>query len=171
MGGEEPVSIFYFRKESDRISQCAQKVQHLLGNCLTKDIYMDALEFEFARAGLSARRDAPVPVFYGEEGEEPVQLPHLYTADFIVEDKIVVAVKAEGNIRRLDDYALQTLLSAARMNLAILLQFKDKRVQVNRVCRYSRYLNSRNIGQEGERLYASRWEEKNMVLTGTEAPD
>jgi GxxExxY protein len=130
---------------------------------------MDALELEFARAGLRIRREAPVPVYYGEDGEEPVRLAHLYTADFVVEDKILVAVKAEGNTGRLDDYALQTLLYATRMNLAILLQFREKQVQINRVCRYSRFLNSRNIGPEG--VYAGRREEKDMVLTGAEASD
>jgi hypothetical protein len=59
------------------------------------------------------------------------------------------------------------------MHLAVLLQFRDKQVQINRVCRYSRFLNSRNIGPEGEEkaLSAGRWEEKDMVLTGAEASD
>jgi GxxExxY protein len=134
---------------------------------------MDALELEFARAGLCVRREAPVPVYYGEDGEEPVRLAHLYTADFVVEDKILVAVKAEGNTGRVDDYALQALLYATQLPLAVLLQFKDKQVQINRVCRYSRFLNSRNIGPEGEEkaLYTGRWEEKDMVLTEAGASD
>jgi GxxExxY protein len=162
------MSVFYFRKESVLISRCAQQVQHLLGNCLTREIYMDALELEFAGAGLRARREVPLPVYYGKEGEEQVRLPHQYTADFVVEEKILVIVKAEGSTGRADDFALQTLLCAARMHLVILLQFRDKRVQVNRVCRYSPYLNSRNIGRGEE---AGNGEEKDMVLTGAEAPD
>jgi GxxExxY protein len=167
------VSIFYFRKESDLISRCAQKVQRLLGNCLTKEIYMDALEFEFARAGLISRREVPLPVYYGEEGEEPVRLSHVYTADFVVEEKILVAVRAEGNTGQMEDYALLSLLQAAQMHLAVLVQFKDKKVQINRVCRYSRYVNNRNLGLEGEGLYAGKaeWGGKEMVLTGAGASD
>jgi GxxExxY protein len=132
---------------------------------------MDALELEFSRAALDVRREAPVPVYYEAEGEAPVRLPHLYTADFVIEGKILVVVKAEGDTGRSDDYALQTLLYAARMPLAILLQFRDKRVQVSRVCRYSPYLNSRNVGREREAIYAGKWEEKDVVLTGAEASD
>jgi GxxExxY protein len=164
------VSVFYFRRESDLILLCARRVQRLLGNCLTKEIYMDALELEFARAGLPARRNAPVSVCYGEEGEEPVVLPHPYTADFVVSDKIILAVRAGGDTGHAEDYALMTLLSAARMNLAILIQFKDKRVQTSRVCRYSRYLNSRNIGPEREEEPQEE-NGRDVVLTGTGVPD
>jgi hypothetical protein len=55
---EEPVSTFYFRKELDLILSRAYNVQRVPGYCLTKKIYMDALEPELARAGLSVRGNA-----------------------------------------------------------------------------------------------------------------
>jgi GxxExxY protein len=125
---------------------------------------MDALELEFTRAELSVSRDVLLPVYYGDNGEDPVLLSHRYTADFVVNGKILLAVKAEGDTGRMEDYMLLTLLHAAQMQLAILIQFKDRKVQINRVCRYSRYLNSRNIKQDEEAT-------KNVVLTGTRVPD
>jgi GxxExxY protein len=162
------MSGFYYRKESDLIVQCAHRVQRLLGNCLTKEVYMDALEIEFASAGLEAQRDASLPVWYGDEGAGRVRLLHGYRADFVINGKILVMVKAETDTGDLSDYAVMTLLEAANMRLAILVQFKEKKVQTNRVCRYNRYTNNINLhlaepsGEEAEDA---------VVLTGAGASD
>jgi GxxExxY protein len=139
------MSSFYCRKESTQVFQCALKVQRILGNCLTKDIYMDALEYEFRRAGLRVRRDTELAVFYEDDEGVRVRLAHRYPADCIVEDKILIVVKAEGNTMDSNDYMLQSLLYAADLHLALLMQFKDKKLRTKRVCRYTRYANSLNI--------------------------
>jgi GxxExxY protein len=141
------VSTFYYHRESKLIYQCGQKVQRLLGNCLTKEIYMDALELEFAAAGLLVQRNAPLTVWYGEEEGERVRLAHEYRADFLVNGKVLVMVRAEGDTGRVNDYELMGLLRAAEMRLLMLVQFKEKRVQINRVCRFDRYSNSINFRQ------------------------
>jgi GxxExxY protein len=139
------MSTFYYHKESAVIVKCSQKVQRLLGNCLTKELYMDALELEFAAEGLQARRDAALPVWYGEEEGAKVRLSHDYRADFVVNGKVLVMVRAAGDTGSVGDYDLMNLLRAAEMKLLILVQFKDKRVQINRVCRFDRYSNSINF--------------------------
>jgi GxxExxY protein len=142
------MSSFYFRKESDLVFQCAMKVQRILGNCLTKDLYMDALEHEFRRAGLRARRNAELAVFYEDDDGKRIKLAHCYPADFIVEDKFLVIVKAEGNTMDSNDYMLQSLLYAADLHLALLVQFREKKLRTKRVCRYTRYANTLNIKPE-----------------------
>jgi GxxExxY protein len=149
------MSSFYFRKESGMVFQCAMKVQRILGNCLTKDVYMDALEYEFRRAGLRVRRAVELAVFYEDDEGTRVRLAHCYPADFIVEDKILVVVKAEGNTRDSNDYMLQSLLCAADLHLALLMQFKDKKLRTRRVCRYTRYANSLNIKPEAAASFES----------------
>jgi GxxExxY protein len=133
---------FYFRQESDAIVQCAKNVQYHLGNCFTRDVYMDALELEFAEAELPFARDVPVPVYYKDR-----LLSNTYRADFLVRDKIIVMVRAggeDGGVRPFDHYALISMLNAARLSLAILVQFTDKKVQINRMCLYTRFVNSLN---------------------------
>jgi GxxExxY protein len=142
------VSTFYYHKESAAIFKCCQKVQRLLGNCLTKEIYMDALEIEFIADGLAVQRNVPLPVWYGEEEAGRVRLAHDYRADFFVNGKVLVMVRAEGDTGSVNDYALMSLLRAAELHLAILVQFKDKRVQINRVCWSNRYANSLNFHRE-----------------------
>jgi GxxExxY protein len=127
------------------------RVQRILGNCLTKDVYMDALEYEFRRAGLHVRREVELAVYYEDDAGARVRLAHQYPADFIVEDKILVVVKAEGNTADSNDYMLQNLLHAAGLHLALLMQFKEKKLRTKRVCRYTRYANSLNI-KESEGL-------------------
>jgi GxxExxY protein len=131
----------YHKKETALLRELAQNVQHNLGNCLTRDIYMDALEREFAAAGVQYTREMAIPVYYGSD---PEPLPHKYTADFVIHGKIIVIVKAEGACGQVEDYALLTLLQATRSQLAVLIQFRDKKVQINRVCCYTKFANSLN---------------------------
>jgi GxxExxY protein len=142
---EGPVSTFYYPKESTVIFKCSQKVQRILGNCLTKEIYLDALELELAAEGFEVRRNALLPVWYGEEEAVRVRLSHDYCADLLVNGKVLVMVRAEGDTGTVNDYALMSLLRAAELHLLVLVQFKDKRVQINRVCRYDRYSNNLNF--------------------------
>jgi GxxExxY protein len=139
------VSI-YFRQESDAIVQCAKNVQYVLGNCFTREIYMDALGLEFAEAGLPFARDVPVPVYYKER-----LLSRAYRADFIIKDKILVMVSAvgeDGGVRPLNNYMLLSLLNAARLKLAIITRFTDRKVHINRVCLYTRFMNSLNNSRQ-----------------------
>ena len=155
------MSSFYFREESELVFQCAMKVQRKLGNCLTKTIYMDALEFEFQQAGLRVRRDIDLAIFYEDDDGGRFRLAHSYPADFIVEDKILVIVKAEGNTMDSNDYLLQSLLHAANLHLALLMQFKDKKLRTKRVCRYTRYANTLNVKQEAaESFEAGEYEDE-----------
>jgi GxxExxY protein len=142
---EGPVSTFFYHRESAIIVKCSQKVQRILGNCLTKEVYMDALELEFSSEGLETQRDAPLSVWYGEEEGRKVRLPHDYYADFVVNGKVLVMVKAAGDTGTVNDYELMNLLRAAELRLLMLVQFKDKKVQINRVCRFDRYSNSLNF--------------------------
>jgi hypothetical protein len=65
-----------------------------------------------------------------------------------VEDKFLVIVKAEGNTMDSNDYMLQSLLYAADLHLALLVQFREKKLRTKRVCRYTRYANTLNIKPE-----------------------
>jgi hypothetical protein len=43
---------------------------------------------------------------------------------------------------------LQSLLYAADLHLALLVQFREKKLRTKRVCRYTRYANTLNIKPE-----------------------
>ncbi|GHV23821.1 hypothetical protein FACS189494_12030 [Spirochaetia bacterium] len=132
----------YHKQETEMLAKCARNIQHFLGNGFTRDIYMDALEWEFKHFSVPYSRNVQIPVFYGPDKEI---LPHKYTADFIIYDKIVVLVRSEEDVITQTTFTLLTMLHATKQNLAVLVQFKADRVQFNRVCRYSKFLNSVNI--------------------------
>jgi GxxExxY protein len=104
---------------------------------------MDALEREFIAADVPYVRNKHVSVYYGED-----TTPHKYTANFIIQGKIIVMVKAEGSYKPADDYELLTLLQATKNQLAILIQFRDKNVSVNRVCSYTKFMNNLNSSSQ-----------------------
>ena len=71
-----------------KIIGCAMKVHNILGNGFQEVIYQRALAIEFERAGIVFGREVDHPIFYRdvEVGTR--------RADFIVESRIVVELKA-----------------------------------------------------------------------------
>src|SRR5947207_7566293 len=67
----------------------AVEVQRVLGVGLLETAYAAALEIELAHAGLSYRREVPI---YGRYKSQDIGL--LYRADFIVENSVVLEIKA-----------------------------------------------------------------------------
>ena len=72
-----------------RIVGCAMKVRHALGNGFSEGVYEWAFQMELLDAGLSARLQVRIPVFY-----KGVNLHRDYVADVLVNDSIIAELKA-----------------------------------------------------------------------------
>jgi len=104
------------------------EVHRILGKGHSEIVYKDALQYELTKAGVSFSREKSYEVHYKD-----IVLPHLFFADFVVEDKIVLEIKA---IERLTDaHAKQTLnyLAASRLKLGILVNFGENDLRQRRV--------------------------------------
>jgi GxxExxY protein len=75
-----------------KIIGCAMKVHNTLGPGFQEVIYQRSLAIELQRAGLSFSREQEHPVYY-EDIEVGTR-----RADFIVENKVVVEIKALVNL-------------------------------------------------------------------------
>ena len=69
-------------------------MHQFLGNGLQEVIYQRALSFEFARVGLTFAREIEQDIFY-KECPEPIGTRR---ADFVVEGKVLVELKAIADI-------------------------------------------------------------------------
>lgn len=71
-----------------KIIGCAMKVHKILGNGFQEVIYQRCLAIEFRRTGISFEREKEQTIYY--EGYEV----GTRRADFVVEDKVLVELKA-----------------------------------------------------------------------------
>ena len=106
---------------------CAMRVHSALGNGFQELIYQRALEIEMKDVGLDYSREKAMPVLYKnhEIGTRRV--------DFLVEDVIVVELKA---IIKLEDVHLAqaiNYLEAFNLEIGLLLNFGAKSLQQKRI--------------------------------------
>ncbi|MEQ9424875.1 MAG: GxxExxY protein [Cyclobacteriaceae bacterium] len=110
-----------------RIIGCAMKVHNTLGNGFQEVIYQRALAIEVRKEKLEFERELEIPIFYdGEEiGSRRV--------DFLVENKILVELKA---LVKLEDVHLAqglNYLVAYKLDKGLLLNFGAKSLEVKRL--------------------------------------
>ena len=105
------------QKLSNQVIQCYFKVYNTLGYGFLEKVYENALYLELLNNGISCKRQSPIKVFYREVivGE--------YFADIIVEDRIILELKAAESLALEHEYQLINYLKATKIELGILLNF------------------------------------------------
>jgi len=110
-----------------RIIGCAMKVHSTLGNGFQEVIYQRCLAIELAAAGLEYTRELEIPIYYvGQQvGTRRV--------DFLIEDKIMVEVKAVIHLE--DVHLAQALnyLEAYNLEVGLLINFGSRSLEFKRL--------------------------------------
>ena len=117
-------------KHSDitgKIIGAAMQVHSTLGNGFQEVIYQRALAAEMAKRGLSFQRELEMPIFY--DGQEI----GARRMDFLVEEKVMVELKAL--IRMEDVHLAQAInyLEAYQLDVGLLLNFGGRSLEYRRV--------------------------------------
>ena len=114
-------SIVKFEKEnptSKVIVDCAFKVHKTIGAGLLESAYEECMEKEFIKRGVSYKRQYEMPVYY--DGDR-LQTP--YRVDFLVEDCVIVELKAVEKLLAIHQAQTLTYLKLSKLNLALLINF------------------------------------------------
>ena len=117
-------------KHSDitrKIIGAAMQVHKVLGSGFQEVIYQRALTIEMTKRGVAFAREVDMPIFYDNQqiGTRRV--------DFLVEDKVIVELKA---LTKLEDVHLAqaiNYLEAYRLEVGLLLNFGAKSLEPRRV--------------------------------------
>lgn len=112
---------------TELIIKCAFKVSNTLGCGFLEKVYENALAFELRKNGLDVKQQEEIKVYY--EGFEVGN----YDADLLVEDSILVELKA---VREMNDiFKAQCLnyLKATNLKICLLINFGNPRVEVKRI--------------------------------------
>ncbi len=109
-----------------KINGCAMKVHNTLGNGFQEVIYQRCLEIEFAEAGIDYLREQDQTIYYNgnEVGTR--------RADFIVEDFVVVELKALINLEKVHLAQTKNYVVAYDKPLGLLLNFGSESLQIKK---------------------------------------
>jgi len=112
---------------TESIIGCAYTVANTLGHGFIEKIYENALNHELSKSGLRVKQQYPIQVMY-----DGVVVGD-YVADLLVNDQILLEIKAVNKIQ--DAHLAQCLnyLKATGYKICLLINFGKPRVEVKRV--------------------------------------
>lgn len=111
----------YLHKDlSSRIINCFYTVYNTLGYGFLEKVYENALKIELEKHNLFVEKQKPIKVYYEETmvGE--------YYADLIVENKIIIELKAAESLCEEHEFQLINYLKATEIEVGLLLNFGKK---------------------------------------------
>jgi GxxExxY protein len=108
---------------SERIIGCAIQVHKMLGSGLLENAYTECLYYELQQAGLKVEKQKALPLVYKE-----VKLDPGYRLDLIVEDKVIIELKAAEALNDIHFAQLRTYLKISGCRLGLLMNFNVLRI-------------------------------------------
>ena len=111
----------------DRIRQTAYDIHVFHGHGHLEKVYENALGHRLRKAGLKAVQQAPIRV-YDEDGTEIGE----YFADLLVEDNVIVELKAAKTIAPEHEAQLLGYLKSSRKEHGLLINFGSFKFQIRK---------------------------------------
>lgn len=111
-----------------KIIGCALQVHTFLGCGFQEAIYQRALAIEFAAAGLNFQRKLEIPIMY-KNYVDPIGIRRV---DFLVENIVLVELKALSMIEDLHVNQVLNYLRVYKIEVGLLLNFGEKSLNTKR---------------------------------------
>ena len=109
---------------SQIIIGCAIKVHTALGPGLLESAYEECLYYELVKEGLKVEKQKALPLIY-----EEIKLEVGYRLDLIVEDKVIIEIKACEGLNDVHLAQVLTYLKLSNVKLGLLINFNVTRVK------------------------------------------
>lgn len=103
---------------TEQIIGAAMEVHRQLGPGLMENVYQICLAHELDLRGVKCQREKPLPIAY-----KGTQLDCGYRLDFLVEDKVVVELKAVEQLLPIHEAQLLTYLKISGCKVGLLINF------------------------------------------------
>lgn len=111
---------------TESIIGTAFEVHNILGAGFLEKVYQNALIKELKQRGHKAEAEVSIPIYY--KGE----LVGSYSADILVDGKIILELKALSNLTGEHEAQLINYLKATGHKVGLLLNFGTRKVQIKR---------------------------------------
>jgi len=111
---------------TEKVIGCAIKIHKVLGPGFLENIYHQALAHDLNKAHIEYISEARLKVMY-----DGIVLGD-YVADFLVDKRVVVELKAVEVLIRSHEIQLVNYLAAIRFDVGLLINFGGQKIQVKR---------------------------------------
>ena len=98
------------------------------GNVFKETIYQKVLEEELIKQGVSFVSQKPITIYSLESGKRI----GTYTPDFVIDDKIIIEIKAQPQLYRNDEIQLVSYLKASKYEIGYIVNFGSKNLEFRR---------------------------------------
>lgn len=117
----------YLDQLTFKINGAVFEVNRILGAGFLEKVYENALVLELKNQGLKAESQFPILVRYKGEvvGE--------YTVDILVENKVILELKAVDKIQKIYEAQLLNYLKATGIKIGLLVNFKHPKAEIKRL--------------------------------------
>ena len=114
---------------TEKIIGCAFTVFNQMGSGYMESVYERCMLIELNKAGLDAKSQHPIKVLYENQavGE--------FIADLIVEESIIVELKAVSQLMKIHEAQLVNYLVSTGKDIGLLINFGPEKVTVKRKIR------------------------------------
>jgi len=106
---------------TDRIIRCGIEVHKQLGPGLLESSYEACMVYELGHAGLTVGRQLELPIRYKD-----IELTCGYRIDLLVEDAVIVELKAVEKLQPSHDAQLISYLRLSGKRLGLLMNFNER---------------------------------------------
>lgn len=120
---------FKYKEITKKIIGAAFEVHKFLGNGFQEVIYQRALAYELSKAGLNFSREIEQEIFY-KDLESPIGTRR---ADFVVEEKVLVELKAIIQLEEVHLAQALNYLKAYRLEVGLLINFGSSSLTFKRL--------------------------------------
>lgn len=118
-----PQREYPLKDVTERIISCAIEVHSALGPGLLESVYEEALEHEFILRGIPHERQKEISLQYKGKNIGKHRL------DYLVEDQVIVELKAVEAMNRIYEAQLLTYLKALNKRVGLLVNFNVEKVK------------------------------------------
>ncbi|BBO81319.1 hypothetical protein DSCO28_18850 [Desulfosarcina ovata subsp. sediminis] len=105
---------------TEEIIKAFYRVYNALGYGFLEKVYENAMMIEFRKEGVSAFQQSPINVIYSD------QIVGQYFADIIIDEKVIVEIKAKKSLTSEDEAQLLNYLKATDKEVGLLINFGPK---------------------------------------------
>lgn len=116
---------FLHKEITSKIISCFYKVYNTLGYGFLEKVYENSLMHELQKSGLYVEKQKPINVYYDEK------LVGEYFADLIVNNQVIIELKAAESLIEEHELQLINYLKATEIEVGLLLNF-GKRPEIRR---------------------------------------
>ncbi len=110
---------------TEKIIGCAYQIHNKMGFGFLESVYEKCLMIELKKAGLEAKAQHPITVYYDTAvvGE--------FLVDILVEDAVILELKSVRRVVKTHEVQLVNYLTATGKNVGLIINFGERKVEIN----------------------------------------